>query len=583
MAERVANEAPTFATVLSARADALPDKTAFVFVQDGEERRLSFAQLHDRALAAAARLSESLAPGSRALLLFPPGLDYVVAVFACFYAGVVGVSAYPPHPRRVERTLPRLYAIAADADVDAVLTTATLRDVARAMLPADTPLSLPPWLATDGTDAGSSPAGVEHERRGAPAQVAFLQYTSGSTADPRGVMLTHRNLLDNSDVIRRALGQSERSVGVIWLPPYHDMGLIGGILQPVYLGSTCVLMSPATVVMHPLRWLEAIGRYRATTSGGPDFAYQLCVRRIDPAEREDLDLSSWEVAFSGAEPVRASTLRAFASAFAPCGFRASAFYPCYGLAEATLMVSGRRRGAAPTFTRFASAALQAGRAVRADGGPRATELVGCGTAPAGHEVAIVDPRLRRRCGPGEVGEVWVAGPSVAGGYWRRPHDTAEVFGARIADEPQAGPFLRTGDFGFEHAGELFVVGRLKDVLILHGRNYQPGDVEAMAEAADERLRPHCSAAFTLDVDGSARLALVAEARDARADGLADAMHAVRRGVADGLDLQLHTVAICARGGVPKTTSGKIQRLLCRAQYLDGALPLIAESRLRGAA
>jgi acyl-CoA synthetase (AMP-forming)/AMP-acid ligase II len=578
MAERTDTELATFAEVLIARAEALPDKTAFIFLHEGEEQRLSFGALRDRALGVAARLRGSLAPGSRALLLYPPGLDYVTAVFACFHAGVVGVSAYPPHPRRLARTLPRLYAIAADADVDAVLTTGALRDVARALLPEDTPLSRAAWLATDGVDRAGD--GVAHERP-EPAEPAFLQYTSGSTADPRGVIVSHRNLLDNSDVIRRAFGLTEHTVGVIWLPPYHDMGLIGGILQPVYLGSTCVLMSPGTFVMHPLRWLDAISRYRATASGGPDFAYGLCLRRIDPAERAHLDLSSWEVAFNGAEPVRAGTLRAFADAFAPHGFRASAFVPCYGLAEATLMVSARRRDAAPTLTPFATAALQTGRAVPAAEGPRASVLVGCGTAQAGHEIAIVDPRLRRRCTPGEVGEVWVTGPSVAAGYWRRPRETADVFAARLADEPHAGPFLRTGDFGFEHAGELYVVGRLKDVLILNGRNYQPGDVEALAEAADERLRRHRSAAFTLDVDGAPRLALVAEARDAGADGLADAMRAVRRGVADGLGLQVHTIAVCAPGSVPKTTSGKIQRLLCRSQYLDGELAVVAESRLDG--
>jgi acyl-CoA synthetase (AMP-forming)/AMP-acid ligase II len=585
MAERTDAGLATFAEILTARADALPDKTAFVFLpeREGEEQRLSFGALRDRAQRVAARLSGSLAPGSRALLLYPPGLDYVTAVFACFYAGVVGVSAYPPHPRRLARTLPRLYAIAADGDVDAVLTTGALRDVARALLPQPTPLARVRWVTTDALESvDAAGAGAADGRRAEPAELAFLQYTSGSTANPRGVMLSHRNLLDNSDVIRRAFGLTEHAVGVIWLPPYHDMGLIGGILQPVYLGSTCVLMSPGTVVMHPLRWLDAISRYRATTSGGPDFAYGLCVRRIDPAERANLDLSSWEVAFNGAEPVRADTLRAFADAFAPHGFRASAFLPCYGLAEATLMVTAPRKDAAPALTPFATAALQTGHAMPAAEDRRASVLVGCGTAQAGHEIAIVDPRLRHRCAPGEVGEVWVTGPSVAAGYWRRPRETADVFAARLADEPAAGPFLRTGDFGFEHGGQLYIVGRLKDVLILNGRNYQPGDVEALAEAADERLRRHCSAAFTLDVDGAARLALVAEARDVSGDGLADVMRAVRCEVADGLGLQVHTLAVCGPGSVPKTTSGKIQRLLCRSQYLNGDLAVVAESRLGGA-
>jgi acyl-CoA synthetase (AMP-forming)/AMP-acid ligase II len=577
-------ELATFAEILTARADALPDKTAFVFLQEREreEQRLSFGSLRDRAQGVAARLHESLEPGSRALLLYAPGLDYVTAVFACFYAGVVGVSAYPPHPQRLARTLPRLYAIAADADVDAVLTTGALRDVARALLPEDTPLSRAAWFATDDVEAVDAAGdAVTQERSAEPTELAFLQYTSGSTADPRGVMLSHRNLLENSDVIRRAFGLGEQSVGVLWLPPYHDMGLIGGILQPVYVGSTCVLMSPGTVIKRPLRWLDAISRYRATTSGGPDFAYELCVRRIEPAERALLDLSSWEIAFNGAEPVRAGTLRAFEDAFAPHGFRASAFLPCYGLAEATLMVSAPPKNAAPALTPFATAALQTGRAVPAAGDPGANVLVGCGTAPAGHEVAIVDPRARHRCAPGEVGEVWLTGPSVAVGYWRRPRETADTFAARLADEPHGGPFLRTGDFGFEHDGELYIVGRLKDVLILNGRNYQPSDVETLAESADERLRRHCSAAFTLDVDGAPRLALVAESRDAGADGFADGARAIRRAVAEGLGLHVHTLALCEPGTVPKTTSGKIQRLLCRSQFINGDVAVVAESRLDG--
>jgi acyl-CoA synthetase (AMP-forming)/AMP-acid ligase II len=287
-----ATELATFADALTARAAALADKTAFVFVddRDGQEQPLSFGALRDRARAVASQLRESLPAGARALLLYPPGLDYVTAVYACFYAGVVGVSAYPPHPRRLDRTLGRLYAIAADADVDAVLTTTPLRDVAGALLPAGTPLSSVPWLATDRAPAGAR--GDVEAHAAEPGELAFLQYTSGSTAQPRGVMLSHRNLLANSAIIRRAFGLGEQSVGVIWLPPYHDMGLIGGILQPVYLGSTCVLMSPGAVVIHPLRWLEAISRFRATTSGGPDFAYGLCARWIAPAESKGRDPSS---------------------------------------------------------------------------------------------------------------------------------------------------------------------------------------------------------------------------------------------------------------------------------------------------
>jgi acyl-CoA synthetase (AMP-forming)/AMP-acid ligase II len=563
----------TFAEALAARAEDAPDALAFTFLdEDGVEREaMTYGALRARSAAIAGMLEERLAVDERALLLLPPGLDYVAALFACFQAGVVAVSAPPPHPRQLERTLPRLLAIGADAAVGAVLTTGELTAPPPGLVPEGHALARAPWLAVDAcTSDGDATASA---RAREPADLAILQYTSGSTADPRGVMLTHANLLVNSELIAQRLGSSGADRGFIWLPPYHDMGLIGGILQPVYRGFECVLTSPLTVVKRPERWLEGISTRRATISGGPNFAFDLCVRRIGPEVRERLDLSSWEVAFNGAEPIRAGTLEAFATAFAPCGFHREAFLPCYGLAEATLMVTAGERDEPPALRRFDARALERGRAEPVAGA--GLELVGCGGPDPDHELAIVDPETLMRCEPGRIGEIWVAGASVARGYLGHGDENARAFGAQVAGEANGERFLRTGDLGFTSDGELFVVGRIKDLLVVNGRNLHPHDVEVVAEAADERLRPHSSAAFALGDGtlGDERVAFVAELTDASAASAA--IDALRREVGTQLGLDLELVVLCQRGSVPKTTSGKVQRRLCRSLLLRGELNVIA--------
>jgi acyl-CoA synthetase (AMP-forming)/AMP-acid ligase II len=567
-----ATEFRTFAEALAARADDAPDALAFTFLDENgvEQEAMTYGALQARSAAIAGILEERLAVDERALLLLPPGLDYVAALFGCFQAGVVAVSAPPPQPRQLERTLPRLLAIGADAAVGAVLTTGPLTAPPPGVVPEGHALARAPWLTVDAAREGDATAPA---RAREPADLAILQYTSGSTADPRGVMLTHGNLLVNSALIAQRLGSSTADRGFIWLPPYHDMGLIGGILQPVYAGFECVLTSPLTVVKRPERWLEGISSRRATISGGPNFSFDLCVRRIGPEARERLDLSSWEVAFNGAEPIRAGTLEAFATAFAPCGFRREAFFPCYGLAEATLMVTAGERDEPTTTRRFDARALEGGRAEPVAGG--GVELVGCGGPDAEHELAIVDPETLLRCEPGRIGEVWVAGPSVARGYLGHGDETARTFGAQIAGEVSGQRFLRTGDLGFSSDGELFIVGRIKDLLVVHGRNLHPHDVEVVAESADERLRPHSSAVFALGDSalGDERVGIVAELTDASAAGAAIA--ALRREVGTRLGLDLELVVLCERGSVPKTTSGKVQRRLCRSLLLRGELNVIA--------
>ncbi|HVG10832.1 MAG TPA: non-ribosomal peptide synthase/polyketide synthase, partial [Thermoanaerobaculia bacterium] len=552
--------------MLRTRARESPAAQAFSFLSDAQgesarEDRISYAGLDERARAIAALLLAHGARGERVLLLYPPGLEYIAAFFGCLYAGAVAVPAYPP---RLNRSLPRLRAILEDGRPRVALTTAAILGRVEGWQETEGWLAPVRWLETDslaldGAAAWQDP-GVEQEA------LAFLQYTSGSTGAPKGVMLSHGNLLHNSRELRRCFGYSATTRGVIWLPPYHDMGLIGGILQPIHGGFPVTLMAPVTFLQSPLRWLETISKERATISGGPDFAYDLCVRRITPAQRETLDLSSWELAFSGAEPVRAETLERFAEAFAPCGFRRQAFYPCYGLAEATLIASGGLPG---------SGVVE--RAFEDEAAPKGKRLVGNGQSLEDQRLTVVDPETGVPCAPGVVGEIWVAGPSVAQGYWNRPEETLAAFGARLAGE---GPFLRTGDLGFLEGGELFVTGRLKDLIILRGRNHYPQDIEVTVEAAHPALRPGCSAAFSVDIAGEERLVVAAELERTARDGHERVVEAVRQAVAEDHEAQVHEVVLIRVATLPKTSSGKIQRRACRGQYLAGELTVVARDAMQ---
>jgi amino acid adenylation domain-containing protein len=557
--------------LLRARADAAPFRPAYTFLADGEteQARVTYAGADRAARAVGAVLRAAGCAGERALLLFPHGLDFVAAFWGCLYGGAVAVPAYPP---RGARGLPRLRAMVDDARPRAVLTTAALLDEARGWFGAEADGLA--WIATDAlaedaaegwTDPGAS-AGT----------LAFLQYTSGSTAAPKGVMVSHGNLLHNLRLLQEGWAQGDDAVVVSWLPLFHDMGLIGNVLEAVHLGAPCVMMSPAAFLQRPLRWVQAVSRYGATLSGGPNFAFDLAVRRTTPEQRAGLDLSRWSAAFNGAEPVRRDTLERFYEAFAPCGLRREALQPGYGLAEATLVVSaGRVPGTPPLFRSFDGAALERGRlAPVEDGVAGARPLVGCGRVVGDQTVAIVDPETRRACADGTVGEIWVMGPSVAGGYWDRPDETEDVFHAVIADTGE-GPFLRTGDLGFVHGGELFVAGRAKDLVIVHGRNHYPQDLELTAERAHAAVRPGCGAAFTVDADGGERVVLVCElGRDGVRADPAPVAEAIRDAVAEEHDLPVHRVVLLRTGGIPKTTSGKIQRRGCRAALLAGELEVV---------
>ena len=559
----------TFLDVLESRAAGHPDDGAYTFLPDGEgqEQSANYRQVERRAKAIAAALQSLGAEGGRALLLYPPGLEYVAAVLGCLSGGVVAVPAYPPRasPSRANE---RIVAIVKDAGPAIVLTVSKLR------------ATVEPCLAGAGVRCVATDefedAGAEGWRRPPilPGDLALLQYTSGSTATPKGVMLTHANLIHNSRLVYGAFGHSRRSLGVSWLPPYHDMGLAAGILQPLFGGGLSVLMPPAAFLQRPVRWLKAISRYKGTTSGGPNFAYELCARTIAEADRAELDLGSWDVAFNGAEPVSAGTLQRFAETFASCGFRREAFYPCYGLAEATLLVSGGTKGRAPVL------GLPPGDDA---GAKQAGPAVGCGQAQGDGTIAVVDPVTHRRCADATVGELWLRGGSVAQGYWANPQETDRVFNAKIAGGDDL-PYLRTGDLGFLREGELFVTGRLKDLINIRGIKHHPQDIERTVQECHSAHQPAGAAAFSVDVDGQEQLVVCQELqRSQRGADPQQMIAAIRAAVAEQHELDVYAVVLLKPGQVHKTSSGKVQRFACRADFVAGALDPIAEWRASAAA
>jgi 8-amino-7-oxononanoate synthase len=574
----------TLVEMVRHRARTQPGDIAFSYLKDGEldQVDLTYQELDRKARAIGAWLMSLGLAGERALLLYPAGLEFIAGFLGCMYAGVVAVPVYPP---RRNRSMARIQAIADDAEAKVALTTDDVLSRVEGLIDETPHLKQLTWL-----DTCHVPAGME-QRWQVPdihgETLAFLQYTSGSTGTPKGVVLNHSNLVHNSALIAHAFEHTRTSLGVFWLPSYHDMGLIGGILQPIYVGRTNVLMSPMTFLQKPFRWLSAITRFRATTAGGPNFAYEHCIQKITPEQLKQLDLSSWKLAFNGAEPVRAETLRRFAAKFAPCGFRAEAFYPCYGLAEATLIVSGGYAAKAPVIRNFDAAALNLGKVQEGAGGSTTVrELVGCGETLPDQRIVIADPETKVRCSSNEIGEIWVSGPSMAQGYWKRPDVSDSTFHAHLADSGDGlghrrddGPFLRTGDLGFMLDGELFVTGRLKDLIILRGVNYYPQDIELTVQRCHPRVRAGSGAAFALEKDGREQLIVVFEVDRHKQGQFGEVFQAVRRAVSGEHDLTVDAIVLIRAGSVPKTSSGKIQRHACRQSYIDGTLEMVGQWHL----
>jgi acyl transferase domain-containing protein/acyl-CoA synthetase (AMP-forming)/AMP-acid ligase II/pimeloyl-ACP methyl ester carboxylesterase/acyl carrier protein len=563
-----------FVDLLRYRASETPEKVVFTFLSDGESvsSSLTYLQLDQQAKAIATKLQQLKAQGERALLLYQPGLEFISAYFGCLYAGVIAVPAYPP---RANRSFERLQTIVSDAQAKLALTTTSLVDTIEGKLAQSVSNEILQSITTD--DVSWDLACEWQEKTIQSDHLAFLQYTSGSTGTPKGVMVSHGNLIHNSSLSNRCFQDTSESIGVSWLPPYHDMGLIGGVLQPIYVGASQVLIPPVAFLQRPFRWLDAISRFRVTTTGGPNFAYDLCINQIPPEQRETLDLSSWKLAFSGAEPVRTQTLQNFTETFAPYGFRLESFCPCYGMAETTLLTSGGKKGNPPILKTFDSKGIEKNQVIaQPTDTPDSITLVSCGQIVEG-KIRIVNPETLTLCSPEEIGEIWVSHDSVAQGYWNRPTQTKDTFQAYIVNT-QEGPFLRTGDLGFVQDDEIFVTGRLKDLIIIRGRNHYPQDLESTVEQSHPALREGCGAAFSLDVAGEERLVITYEVKRSylRKLDVTEVTQAIVKAVLQIHELQTYAIVLLKTGSIPKTSSGKIQRHACKAEFLQGILSSVGE-------
>ncbi len=561
---------PSLSALLRHRAAAQPNDRAYIALSDRgrEDATITFAELDHRAAALASRLAKHAAPGSRALLLFPMGIECLVAFFGCLYAGIVGVPLMVP---RRQSARDSSASILADCGPRLALTTAELLSGARGDLTGRFQHAGLEWLAVDAPAAELDAAELPEVRRG---DIAFLQYTSGSTSAPKGVMVSHGNLLANLEMIRIVCGNTRASTYVSWVPLYHDMGLILNALQALYVGALCVLISPMAFLQRPYLWLRAIHDYRAEVAGGPNFGFDHCVDRYRPEQLAGLDLSCWKVAFVGAEPVRSGTIERFTATFRAYSFDPHTMWPAYGMAEATLLISGGNRGAGPVVRPVSRAGLLRHEPVPPCEAADAQPAVGCGRALVGEEIAIVDPETNARLAANRVGEIWASGPNIAQGYWQNAEATAATFRAHIAGEADR-HWLRTGDLGFlDDAGELFITGRIKDVIIIRGANHYPQDIEDTAQGSHPALRRHGGAAFTIADDAKGeQLVVVQEVERTERNRIMpeQLIGRIREAIVIEHDIVPHEIALLRPGALPKTTSGKIQRALARQLWLTGAL------------
>ena len=585
------------AELLDRRADENPNRIAYRFLgETSGPRELTYEALRRAAYAYAARLKESGHRGERVLLLYPPGLEFIQAFYGCMVAGAIAVPAPPPNPLKPKRSLDRLVSIVQSAWPSWALTTSPVLASIRPALAESPSFDGIRWLATDTVPplAGDLPAADPV----APDAIALIQYTSGSTSDPKGAALSHRNVLHNVAYFDDGWDHTPDSVVVNWLPAFHDLGLLYGIITPMWGGFLAVQMSPIDVIQRPYSWLQAISNYRATHSGGPNFIYELCARKVTEAERVSLDLSSWKMALTAAEPVRAETMERFMHRFASVGFSSRTFCPGYGLSEGTCKVAALSCDEEATVLSLRSDRLEHDFVEIVPEGLGTRAVVGCGRPGQGVGVRIVDPDTRTPRGPGEVGEIWVSGPSVADSYWNQPTESEEQLRARIV-HGDGTPFLRTGDLGFMHQGQLFITGRIKDLIIVRGNNHYPQDLEYTVQDAHSSIRAGCVAAFAFEEEGEERLAVVAEVErrflegwspspDRRVSpptpGLPIAPHpfspeevvaSITRAISEAHGLKVHRVELIQAGSIPKTTSGKIQRRAAKRLMLSGRLDRVA--------
>jgi acyl-CoA synthetase (AMP-forming)/AMP-acid ligase II/acyl carrier protein len=559
--------------LLRYRALHQPNQNAFTYLEDEEglESTLTYQQLDAKARSIAVYLQNISTPGERVLLLYPPGLDYIAAFFGCLYAELIAIPLYPP---RNNRNMSRIQSIMEDSQAQIALTNNKCLINVQTLFNHAPDLKKLQWLATDQIDENLAEQWESKSVRS--VSIAYLQYTSGSTSTPKGVMISHENALENSAEIAISWRTGTDSILLSWLPHFHDFGQVYGVIQPIYNGFPCIFMSPSSFTQRPIRWLKAISDYKATHSGAPNFAYDLCVEKIKPEQRENLDLSSWEVTVNGAETVRMQTLEKFYQVFAPYGFRWSTFYPSYGLAEATLGVSGGKNPLTILTVQADSLAKNVIVEALLDE-HRVKKLVGCGNTVLNANVVIVDPESLTQSPSGQVGEIWISGPSIAQGYWGRPEETQRTFGAYLTDNGE-GPFLRTGDLGFLKDGELFITGRIKDLIVIRGSNHYPQDIELTVEQSHPSLRSGYSATFAIDENDQERLVIVCEIERTylrKLDG-DEVIRAILQAVSKEHELEVYAVLLLKTGSIPKTSSGKIQRQACRTQFLNNQLDVVRE-------
>jgi len=567
------NNASSIVDVLRWRAEHTPNATAYVFLGDGEteSERWSYHELYSRACAVADRLRENSAPGDRVLLIYPPGLDFVAALLGCFVAGVTAVPAIPdPSPR----AMARFRKIVADAQSSLVLSTESLLGIVQYSL-ADLPeLQTMQWVATDSLPQETARAVL----RMPPVadDLAFIQYTSGSTSAPKGVAVSHGNLVYNQRMLQAGLQSSSDTTIVSWLPVYHDLGLIAQLLHALYVGSNCVLMSPVAFLQRPARWLQAISRYRGVFSAAPNFGYELCLRKVSAEDCHSLNLSSWTLAMNAAEPVRHSTISGFAERFGRYGFSPRAFFPGYGLAEATICVAGGPCGQGAVTLAVNPEALAQHRVEVLPATVAGAQLiVASGSSQLDEVIKIVDPETMHPTAEDRVGEIWVRGSNIARGYWAQPDATANVFEAYLAGTND-GPYLRTGDLGFLRNGQLFVTGRIKDLILIRGRNHYPQDIELTVETSHADFRPGCNGAFSCEIENEERLVVIQEMRDNSAVDLSVVAAAVRLAIKKAHGIEPWAIALVRAHAVIKTSSGKIARRACRDAYAQGELATLFE-------
>ncbi len=554
--------------ILTLHATEKPNQVAYFFLEDGSniKQTLTYLQLQNKAKQIASYLQLIACRGERAILLYPSGLEFITAFFACLYARIIAVPAYPPRPNR---SLNRIKSIVNNAQPKVLLTTESILSNLEKRITEIEQLKTLHRCATDNLE--NYFGNYEQKTIIENKDIAFLQYTSGSTGNPRGVIISHGNLLDNQKMIQQAFGHHDHTIGIGWLPLYHDMGLIGNILQPLYLGFPFYFMSPLTFLHRPLRWLQAISKYQCTSSGAPNFAYDLCLQRIKPEQRDELDLSSWTVAFNGAERVRTETLQSFANYFHPCGFREEAFYPCYGLAEATLFVTGGKKDQKPLVANLESSALQQNHVIHVNT-LDSQQIVSCGEPWLGSKVIITNPDTLTQLSENKIGEIWVQSNSVAQGYWQCAEETQRTFHGCLTNKPE-NPFMRTGDLGFIQDGQLFVTGRLKDIIIIDGRNYYPQDVELTISNSHPSLKSCWGAAFTVEIENEEKLVCIQEVKRTHQRNLNvdETSKNIRQAVIQEHELQIYRLVLVKTGIIPRTSSGKVQRYLCQQKFIDGSL------------